>query len=103
MRAIDHCVESLCAIKGTTEASNTLAIHALSLLVSGLLRCKKSREDRDAHLQCQLGSIDAMAACTSGSIELGASHGIGHQVCIYSIVISAYENYWWYKNDIVNI
>lgn len=81
MRAIDHCVESLCAIEGTTNASDELAKHALSLLVPGLLHCKQSREDRDAHLKCQLGSIDAMAACTSGSIELGASHGIGHQVC----------------------
>ncbi|KAJ5367696.1 hypothetical protein N7541_001637 [Penicillium brevicompactum] len=80
VRAIDHCVESLCAIKGTTNASDELAKHALSLLVPGLLHCKQSREDRDAHLQCQLGSIDAMAACTSGSIELGASHGIGHQL-----------------------
>jgi alcohol dehydrogenase class IV len=81
VRAIDHCVESLCAIEGTTPESDELARRALSLLVPGLLRCKKSREDREAHLQCQLGSIDAMAACTGGSIELGASHGIGHQVC----------------------
>lgn len=81
VRAIDHCVESLCAIKGTTEASDELAKRALSLLVPGLLHCKNNREDSDAHLKCQLGSIDAMAACTSGSVELGASHGIGHQVC----------------------
>ncbi|CAG7927956.1 unnamed protein product [Penicillium olsonii] len=80
VRAIDHCVESMCAVQGTSEASDKLAKHALGLLVSGLLRRKKSREDRDAYLQCQLGSIDAMAACTSGSIQLGASHGIGHQL-----------------------
>jgi alcohol dehydrogenase class IV len=80
VRAMDHCIESLCAIAGTTTKSDKLALNALGLLVPGLLRCKKDRSDRDAHLQCQLGSVDAMAACTSGSIELGASHGIGHQV-----------------------
>lgn len=82
VRAVDHCVETLCAIVGTTPESDKLAQNALGLLVPGLLNCKKNRADRDAHLQCQLGSVDAMAACTSGSVELGASHGIGHQVCI---------------------
>ncbi|KAJ5085438.1 hypothetical protein N7532_010209 [Penicillium argentinense] len=62
VRAVDHCVETLCAIVGTTSASDELAEHALGLLVPGLLRCKKDRSDRDAHLQCQLGSVDAMAA-----------------------------------------
>ncbi|CAL5867381.1 uncharacterized protein PFLUO_LOCUS1599 [Penicillium psychrofluorescens] len=80
VRAVDHCVETLCAIVGTTPTSDELAQNALSRLVPGLLRCKKNRKDRDAHLQCQLGSVDAMAACTSGSVELGASHGIGHQL-----------------------
>ena len=80
VRAVDHCVETLCAVVGVTPASDKLAQHALGLLVPGLLQCKKSRADSDAHLQCQLGSVDAMAACTSGSVELGASHGIGHQV-----------------------
>jgi alcohol dehydrogenase class IV len=68
-------------MSGTTTASDKLAQHALGLLVPGLLRCKKDRSDRDAYLQCQLGSVDAMAACTSGLVELGASHGISHQVC----------------------
>ncbi|KAJ5679016.1 hypothetical protein N7462_007260 [Penicillium macrosclerotiorum] len=79
VRAVDHCVETLCAVVGVTPASDKLAHNALSLLVPGLLRCKKDRKDTNAHLQCQLGSVDAMAACTSGSVELGASHGIGHQ------------------------
>lgn len=80
MRAIDHCVETLCAVVGVTPASDELAEHALGRLVPGLLQCKKDRTDSHAYLQCQLGSVDAMAACTSGSVELGASHGIGHQV-----------------------
>ncbi|KAJ5218991.1 uncharacterized protein N7498_001090 [Penicillium cinerascens] len=62
VRAVDHCVETLCAIVGTTPESDKLAQNALGLLVPGLLNCKKNRADRDAHLQCQLGSVDAMAA-----------------------------------------
>ena len=80
VRAVDHCVETLCAVGITTPESDELARNALSCLVPGLLRCKKNRADRDASLQCQLGSVDAMAACTIISFQLGASHAIGHQV-----------------------
>ncbi|KAL4805199.1 alcohol dehydrogenase [Aspergillus unguis] len=82
VRAIDHCVETYCAIKGTTEDSDGLALKALRSLISGLVRCRRDQEgkDLDARLTCQLGSVDAMAACTSGWIQLGASHGIGHQL-----------------------
>ncbi|KAJ5959820.1 uncharacterized protein N7479_006970 [Penicillium vulpinum] len=80
VRAVDHCIETLCAMSGTTAKSDKLAQRALGMLVPGLLRCKKDRSDRDAHLQCQLGSVDAMAAWTEGPIDLGASHGIGHQL-----------------------
>lgn len=79
IRAVDHCVETLCSTKGT-PATDDLAEKALGRLVPGLLRCKKSKSDLDARLDCQLGSVDVMAACTSGLVELGASHGIGHQV-----------------------
>lgn len=81
VRAIDHCVETLCAVGISTPESDELARKALGRLVPGLLRCKKNRADRDASLQCQLGSVDAMAACIIISFKLGASHGIGHQVC----------------------
>ncbi|RHZ55217.1 iron-containing alcohol dehydrogenase [Aspergillus thermomutatus] len=85
IRAVDHCVETLCATTGTTETTDAHAMHALDLLVPGLLRCKhdRARADRDARLQCQLGAVNAMAALTggqAGSVELGASHGIGHQL-----------------------
>ncbi|KAL4960214.1 iron-containing alcohol dehydrogenase [Aspergillus stella-maris] len=82
VRAVDHCVETLCAIKGTTEDSDELAFRALAHLVPGLVRCRydPKGEDLDARLTCQLGSVDAMAACTSGRVQLGASHGIGHQL-----------------------
>jgi alcohol dehydrogenase class IV len=84
VRAVDHCVETLCAIGIATTQPDDLARNAPGRLVSGLLRCKKDRADRDASLQCQLGSVDAMAACSSILFKLGASHGIGHQVYMIS-------------------
>lgn len=84
IRAVDHCVETLCSNMGYEE-TDTLAEKALGRLVPGLLKCKRDKGDLGARLDCQLGSVDAMAACTGGvngrTVELGASHGIGHQVC----------------------
>lgn len=82
VRAVDHCVETYCAVKGTTDDTDALALKALSNLIPGLVRSRRDAkgEDLDARLTCQLGSVNAMAACTSGWVQLGASHGIGHQV-----------------------
>ncbi|KAL2822711.1 alcohol dehydrogenase [Aspergillus cavernicola] len=82
VRAVDHCVETFCATRGTTEDTDSLALKSLRSLVPGLVRCRRDPkgEDLDARLSCQLGSVDAMAACTNGRVELGASHGIGHQL-----------------------
>ncbi|KAL3494956.1 alcohol dehydrogenase [Aspergillus germanicus] len=82
VRAVDHCVETYCATQGTTEDTDALALKALANLVPGLVRSRRDPkgEDLDARLSCQLGSVDAMAACTSGRVQLGASHGIGHQL-----------------------
>ncbi|KAL4885831.1 alcohol dehydrogenase [Aspergillus karnatakaensis] len=84
IRAVDHCVETYCAIKGTTEDTDQLSLNALANLVPGLVRCRHDPEgkDLDARLTCQLGSVDAMAACTNSraTVDLGASHGIGHQL-----------------------
>ncbi|QRD81644.1 aconitate hydratase mitochondrial precursor [Aspergillus flavus] len=79
IRAVDHCIETFVAVEHTSEKTDRLALHALGLLVPGLLGCKVDKGDVEARLQCQLGSVDAMAACTAG-VQLGASHGIGHQL-----------------------
>ncbi|KAL2786658.1 alcohol dehydrogenase [Aspergillus keveii] len=82
IRAVDHCVETFCAINGTTEASDSLALAGLANLIPGLLRCARDSDgvDLDARLSSLLGSVDAMAACSTEGIEMGASHGIGHQL-----------------------
>ncbi|KAE8141996.1 alcohol dehydrogenase [Aspergillus pseudotamarii] len=79
IRAVDHCIETFVAVQHTSEKTDQLALHALGLLVPGLLGCRADTGDVEARLQCQLGSVDAMAACTAG-VQLGASHGIGHQL-----------------------
>ncbi|KAK8076309.1 hypothetical protein PG994_003581 [Apiospora phragmitis] len=80
VKAVDHCVETLCSLK-SDDAADTDARHGLARLIPGLLRCAKDKDgkDEDARLVCQLGAIDAMSAATRG-VPLGASHGIGHQL-----------------------
>lgn len=69
IRAVDHCVETLCATTGKSETTDAHAMHALELLVPGLLRCRHdpAGHDRDARLQCQRGAVNAMATLTGGS------------------------------------
>ncbi|PYH46123.1 iron-containing alcohol dehydrogenase [Aspergillus saccharolyticus JOP 1030-1] len=82
VRAVDHCVETYCATRGTTTETDQLTLHALGLLVPGLIRTACDLADPKARLDCQLGSVDAMAAVTAeqAGVQLGASHGIGHQL-----------------------
>ncbi|KAK7532084.1 putative Fe-containing alcohol dehydrogenase [Phyllosticta citribraziliensis] len=78
VRAIDHCVETICSPFCTSAAARA-ASSGLRQLVSGLLRSKADLNETQARLQCQLGVVDAMAGCKAGA-PLGASHGIGHQL-----------------------
>jgi alcohol dehydrogenase class IV len=89
IRAVDHCVEILCS-NVYYEETDECALKGLGMLVPGLLRCKQNRNDYAARLDCQLGSVEAMAACTNVEkmVQVGASHGIGHQVLSLSLVES---------------
>ncbi|KAI1337987.1 putative Fe-containing alcohol dehydrogenase [Xylariaceae sp. FL0016] len=78
VKAIDHCVETLCSVASDAEADDD-ARRGLAKLVPGLLRSQRDPMDLDARLQCMLGVRDAMSACSRG-VPLGASHGIGHQL-----------------------
>ena len=76
IRAVDHCVEGLCA----TEAhpyGDAQALQGLSLLTRGLTRVKADPADIQARLDCQLGTWMSMAPLASG-VPMGASHGIGY-------------------------
>lgn len=81
MRAVDHCVESLCSLPAgaggqATPYGDALAVAGLSLLARGLQRCKADPGDLAARLECQLGSFFAVEA--AGVNKCGASHAIGH-------------------------
>lgn len=79
IRAVDHCVEGMCSLQSKPE-SDADAAKGLKLLVPGLLRCKKNKQDLDARLSCQMGVIEAMKAVFMHGVPMGASHGIGHQL-----------------------
>jgi maleylacetate reductase len=76
IRAVDHCVEGICAREAHPFA-DAQALQALSLLTRGLPRVKRDPSDLAARLDCQLGTWMSMAPLASG-VPMGASHGIGY-------------------------
>ena len=78
VRAIDHCVETLCSLQSNINGDEA-AERGLRQLVSALLRTKGDSQDLDARFESQMGVIQAMHAVGSG-VPLGGSHAIGHQL-----------------------
>ncbi|KAI2626451.1 putative Fe-containing alcohol dehydrogenase [Hypoxylon sp. NC1633] len=78
IKAVDHCVETLCSL-GSDDVADQDARNGLTKLIPGLIKSKQNPGDLEARLECQLGARDAMRAATRG-VPLGASHGIGHQL-----------------------
>lgn len=78
VRAVDHCVETLCSLQGTAF-SDACSAKALPSLVLGLLRSKRLKSDVEARLLCQLALPNAVTIYITGVIP-GASHGIGHML-----------------------
>ena len=78
VRAIDHCVETLCSLQSNPKGDEA-AEKGLKRLVGALLRTKSDASDLDARFETQMGVIEAMSAVGSG-VPMGGSHAIGHQV-----------------------
>jgi len=76
IRAVDHCVEGICAREAHPYA-DAQALKGLAMLASGLPRVKADPRDLDARMDCQIGTWLSMGALTSG-VPMGASHGIGY-------------------------
>lgn len=76
IRAVDHCVEGICAREAHPWA-DAQAIKGLSMLTQGLRRVKADGNDIEARLDCQIGTWLSMAPL-SGGVPMGASHGIGY-------------------------
>jgi alcohol dehydrogenase class IV len=71
VRAVDHCVEAMCALNAPPECDRDSS-KGLRLLVPGLLKCKKNNQDLDARFNCQLGVIE--------STKAGSLYGVGKQI-----------------------
>lgn len=76
MKAVDHCVETLCSLTRSPFA-DALASEGLQRLAAGLRASKRAPDDLDARLECQLGMWLAISGASAGQ-GLGASHAIGH-------------------------
>ena len=79
MRAVDHCVETVCSASPVPEATEA-ALKGIRQLVPALLHSKKDAHNLDARLQAQLGAGQSMKGVVLYNVKLGASHGIGHQL-----------------------
>ncbi len=77
MRAVDHCVEAI--YSGLAQPfTDALAIRGLDMLFTYLPQCKDDPSDLVARVQCQVASW--LSVFGLGSVSLGLSHGIGHQL-----------------------
>jgi alcohol dehydrogenase class IV len=85
VRAIDHCVETICNPECKPECSGIMEV-GLRNLLSGLPAYKASKEkgDKEELLEgiskCQYGARDAMIGCLIYTVFFGPSHAIGHQL-----------------------
>jgi alcohol dehydrogenase class IV len=85
VRAVDHCVETMCNPQCTEEASGHMQ-EALATLLKGLKEYKEGEQENNKEellkgiSECQLGSRQAMMGLLMWKIPLGPSHAIGHQL-----------------------
>lgn len=78
IRAVDHCVETMCSSKPSVIGDAT-AREGLSLLSRSLRRIHADPKDLDARLECQLGTWLSITGFVGG-VPVGASHGIGRVI-----------------------
>lgn len=77
MRSVDHCIEALCSINAH-PFTDALAREALAMLNRYLRECKADPGDLVARTHAQLAAW--MSVCGLANVNLGLSHGIGHQL-----------------------
>lgn len=86
MRAVDHCVETLCNPQCTQEDATRHMEDALAVLLKGLKEYKEGENESNREevlsgiSECQLGSRQAMTGLLLYRNSMGASHAIGHQL-----------------------
>ena len=77
MRSVDHCIEALCSTSAH-PFTDGLAAHALTTLNRQLRACKADPQDLNARTQAHIAAW--MSVCGLANVNLGLSHGIGHQL-----------------------
>lgn len=77
IRAVDHCVESVYS-KIHQPFADALGLQALALLFEYLPRAAADPQDLAARSQCQVAAW--MSIYSLPSVQVGLSHGIGHQL-----------------------
>ncbi len=93
LRAVDHCVESICSSNATGEGSEW-SVKGLRFVLPALLKWKRLKQKgglggeeelKEVILQCFKGGRCAMMASILYGVHMGGSHGIGHQLGPYGI------------------
>ncbi|TVY41300.1 Dehydrogenase [Lachnellula occidentalis] len=84
LRAVDHCVETICS-SNPKPAGTVYSTKGLRLLLPALLRTKQDPTDLDARLNAQKGGAESMKAFLLEGVHVGGSHGIGHQLGPYGV------------------
>ena len=77
MRSVDHCIEALQSTSAHPFA-DALAIRSLAMLARFLRECNADPTDLVARTQAQVAAW--MSVCSLANVNLGLSHGIGHQL-----------------------
>lgn len=77
IRSVDHCVESVYS-KIHQPFADALGLKALSMLFEYLPRASRDSNDIAARGQCQVAAW--MSIYSLPSVQVGLSHGIGHQL-----------------------
>jgi maleylacetate reductase len=77
MRSVDHCIEALCSINAH-PFTDALASQALQMLNRYLRECKADPTDLVARTNVHLAAW--MSVCGLANVNVGLSHGIGHQL-----------------------
>ena len=77
IRSVDHCVEALCSVNAH-PFTDALAHRSLSMLNQFLRECKADPTDVAARTHAHLAAW--MSVCGLANVNLGLSHGIGHQL-----------------------
>lgn len=77
MRSVDHAVEALCSTTAQ-PVIDALSTDALQRLTTYLPISSRDASDLRAATQCQTGAWESIFGLTN--VNLGLSHGIGHQL-----------------------